>query len=136
LEDAVLFALNLDSHRDTKVETLSSSGRQRVKCAIGLLSQSPTLILDDPCKSLDYQSKQRFIGHIKKIKEKSIIYATSDPEEAETINDHVLIMKKGESKGSGPVIDLVSAYGKKNTIQVILNSDDGEETAQRISKMF
>ena len=85
---------NLYSDREVKVKLLSSSGRQRLMCAIALLSKSSVLILDEPCKSFDYQSKRLFITQIFK---KSVVYMTTNPVDAEIINEQAMILVGGRT---------------------------------------
>ena len=82
---------------DRKVKLLSSSGRQRLMCAITLLSKSSILILDEPCKSFDYQSKRLFITQIKQIFKKSVVYITTEPVDAQIINEQVMILDGGRT---------------------------------------
>lgn len=47
MAEDLLSTFNLEKNR--KVKLLSSSGRQRLMCAIALLSKASVLILDEPC---------------------------------------------------------------------------------------
>ena len=95
MAEDILNTFNLEGGR--KVKLLSSSGRQRLMCAIALISKASVLILDEPCKSFDYQSKRLFLTQIKQIFNKSVVYMTTSPVDAEIINEQVMILVGGRT---------------------------------------
>ena len=114
MAEDILNTFNLD--KDRKVKLLSSSGRQRLMCAIALLSKASVLILDEPWKSFDYQSKRLFITQIKQIFMKSVLYMTTDPVDAEIINEQVMIIIGGRAEDTNFASQLMNENFKKHIV--------------------
>ncbi|MGI8559307.1 MAG: ABC transporter ATP-binding protein [Solirubrobacteraceae bacterium] len=92
---------------------LSGGNRQRVNIAVGLLSDPPALLLDEPSASLDPRQRERlwsFIGALAG-RGTSVIFATHDIAEAERHAERVLVLADGELLFSGTPAELKSAVG-------------------------
>ncbi len=61
--DALLKRLNLDKHRDKKINELSGGMKKRVDLAVTLISSPKIIILDEPFNGLDI-SLQKFIWEL------------------------------------------------------------------------
>ncbi len=92
---------------------LSGGNRQRVNIAVGLLSDPPALLLDEPSASLDPRQRGRlwsFIGALAG-RGTSVIFATHDIAEAERHAERVLVLADGELLFSGTPAELKAAVG-------------------------
>ncbi len=84
------------SHR--KPGELSGGQQQRVALARALSLNPKVLLLDEPFSSLDANLRQRMQTEIRAIHDKlgiTIIFVTHDQEEAMSISDKIVVMKKG-----------------------------------------
>ncbi len=89
----MLSLLGLDGHLDKPVRELSGGMRRRVAIARALLSDAPLLLLDEPFKGLDEETKQSVIRVVKKYTEgKTVLLVTHDGEEAKMLSARVLTL--------------------------------------------
>lgn len=78
---------------------LSGGQQQRVALARALSMNPKVLLLDEPFSSLDANLRQRMQTEIRAIHDKlgiTIIFVTHDQEEAMSISDKIVVMKKGK----------------------------------------
>jgi ABC-2 type transport system ATP-binding protein len=94
-----------------QVAELSVGNRQRVNIAIGLLSSSDVLLLDEPSAALDARQRERLWEFISTLAEAgtAIVYATHNLLEAELHADRVLVLADGESLFWGRPTELIAA---------------------------
>ncbi len=90
---------------DQTVQASSSGIRQRILIARALLHDPPVLLLDEPTKSLDPASAQGVRGFIRErlVRHlgKTVMIATHNLPEAESLGDEIAIMKQGRIRGCG-----------------------------------
>ena len=90
---------------DQTVQESSSGIRQRLLIARALLHDPAVLLLDEPTKSLDPASAQGLRGFIKERLArhlgKTVVIATHNLAEAESLGDQIAIMKRGRIRGCG-----------------------------------
>ncbi len=95
----------LDIPLDQSVQASSSGIRQRILIARALLHDPSVLLLDEPTKSLDPASAQSLRGFIRERLArhlgKTLIIATHNLAEAESLGDEIAIMKQGRIRGWG-----------------------------------
>lgn len=91
----IIELLSLDTLLKANPFDLSSGEMQRVVLASLLLSKSNILVLDEPTKSLDYISKQKFGDYIKK-QNITIILSTHDLDFAAKYGDRLAMLFNGE----------------------------------------
>lgn len=101
--------------RDVRVSNYSCGMRQRLAIARGLLADPDVLILDEPTKSLDpigAEELRRLIsGEIRSRRKKTLIVATHQIQEAETLCDRVCILVKGRLVACSPVPEILDRSG-------------------------
>jgi ABC-2 type transport system ATP-binding protein len=101
-----------DRARD-QVSTLSGGNKQRVNIAIGLLSDPPVLLLDEPSASLDPPQRERLweflLGHAET--GTAILFTTHNVAEAERYAHKVIVLADGELLFSGNARELEEAVG-------------------------
>ncbi len=90
---------------DQSVQASSSGIRQRILIARALLHDPAVLLLDEPTKSLDPTSAQSLRGFIRERLArhlgKTVIIATHNLAEAESLGDQIAIMKEGRIRACG-----------------------------------
>ncbi len=105
----------LDIPLDQSVQVSSSGIRQRILIARALLHDPPVLLFDEPTKSLDPASAQGLRGFIKETLAdglgKTVLIATHNLAEAESLGDQIAIMKDGRIHGCGSLHTLRGIAG-------------------------
>jgi ABC-2 type transport system ATP-binding protein len=92
--------------------TLSGGNRQRVNIAVGLLSDPPVLLLDEPSSSLDPRQRERlweFVDARAHANGTAVIFTTHNVTEAERWADRVLVLADGEVIFTGTPAELRAA---------------------------
>ena len=80
--------------------------------AVVLSAKPQALILDEPTRGLDYQSKSLLIGilkHFVSTRGKTVIIATHDVELVAELADRVIFLSEGEVVADGPTLDILLA---------------------------
>jgi ABC-2 type transport system ATP-binding protein len=92
---------------------LSGGNRQRVNIAVGLLSDPPALLLDEPSSSLDPRQRERLWEFISALAGggTTVLFSTHNVGEADRYADRVLVLADGELLFDGSPQDLESAVG-------------------------
>ena len=99
--DRTLWAAQLvqiDDLLDRKPSELSGGQQQRVAIARALVKLPNVLLLDEPLSNLDARLRLQTREEIKRIQQKTkitTIFVTHDQEEAMSISDLIVVMKKG-----------------------------------------
>ena len=79
-----------------KPATLSGGQQQRVALARALAAQCPIMLLDEPFKGLDHETKSQMYTLVNRfLAEKTIVLVTHDPEDAEALDCEVLQFSSG-----------------------------------------
>jgi ABC-2 type transport system ATP-binding protein len=92
---------------------LSGGNRQRVNVAVGLLSDPPVLLLDEPSAALDPRQRERlwdFLGGLA-ARGCAVVFSTHDVGEAERYADRVLVLADGEVLFGGTPAGLEGVVG-------------------------
>jgi ABC-2 type transport system ATP-binding protein len=104
----------LADRADDELGTLSGGNRQRVNIAVGLLSDPPVLLLDEPSSSLDPRQRERlweFVDARAHGNGTAVIFTTHNVAEAERWADRVLVLADGEVVFTGTPAELRAAEG-------------------------
>lgn len=102
-------------YADRRFDSYSTGMKRKFALIRALLHNPEILLLDEPTKSLDYNSTQEVRELIKKLIRigKTIIFATHNMEEAQDLCDLFVILHKGRIYGSGtPSAGLPEIYLK------------------------
>jgi ABC-2 type transport system ATP-binding protein len=88
--------------------TLSGGNRQRVNIAVGLLSDPPGLLLDEPSASLDPRQRERLWEFVSGLAAggTTVLFSTHDVGEAERYADRLLVLADGELLFTGTPAEL------------------------------
>lgn len=100
--------VNLEEYKYYYPRELSGGMRQKISILRAFAYPSQILIMDEPFKSLDINSKQLlidFFKELKNIESRTCIIVTHDIEEALTLGDKIIILTEKPTK-VGKVIEL------------------------------
>ncbi|GAA2721310.1 ABC transporter ATP-binding protein [Cellulomonas aerilata] len=107
--DEVLERVHLDGRAGRSVTTLSGGERQRLLLALALIGEPELLLLDEPTAAMDVVSRRSFwaqartaVGH-----GATVLFATHDMTEAETVADRILVIARGRLLADGTPTELV-----------------------------
>jgi energy-coupling factor transport system ATP-binding protein len=95
---------------NTHPRDLSEGQRLALALAIVLSAQPQVLILDEPTRGLDYQSKALLITLLKsfaKELDRSVLIATHDVELVAELCDRVIFLSEGEVVADGPTLEIL-----------------------------
>ena len=90
--------VDIDQYLDRKPKELSGGQQQRVAIARALAKTPRVLLLDEPLSNLDARLRLQTREEIKRIQRETgitTVFVTHDQEEAMSISDTIVVMKKG-----------------------------------------
>lgn len=95
--DAALAAVGLTDRAGSRVKTFSGGMKRRLNLAVGLLTDPPILLLDEPTVGVDPQSRASIFALLQTLHGtgKTIIYTTHYIEEAERLCQRIGIIDHG-----------------------------------------
>jgi ABC-2 type transport system ATP-binding protein len=102
--DALLAAVGLTAHANQPIKTLSGGQRRRLDVAIGLVGRPELLFLDEPTTGLDPKARREFHRLVRQLADDldtTIVLATHDLDEAETLADRIIILTGGRIIANG-----------------------------------
>ena len=90
--------VQIDEYLERKPSQLSGGQQQRVAIARALVKKPKVLLLDEPLSNLDARLRLQTREEIRRIQKETgitTVFVTHDQEEAMSISDEILVMKKG-----------------------------------------
>lgn len=96
--------VQIDEYMERKPGELSGGQQQRVAIARALVKRPRILLLDEPLSNLDARLRLQTREEIRRIQKETgitTIFVTHDQEEAMSISDMIVVMKKGELQQMG-----------------------------------
>lgn len=121
--------VGLTEVKNRKIGGFSGGMKQRLGLAQAILHQPKLLILDEPVSALDPTGRREVLILMEKLKERmTILFSTHVLHDAEQVCDEVLMLKEGEIKWEGSLIDLKKVFSHTaihiETIEPIKNAFD------------
>jgi lipooligosaccharide transport system ATP-binding protein len=107
--DRMLGRAGLQDHSDAAVAELSSGLRRRLVLMRALINDPRVVILDEPTRGLDLESRGQYLESLLDMKRSGVtlLLATHELEEAETLCDRAGLMVQGKILHSGEAGDMV-----------------------------
>ncbi|MHB8377025.1 MAG: ABC transporter ATP-binding protein [Dehalococcoidia bacterium] len=108
--DSVLDEWRLRALAATHPADLSVGQRQRAAIAAMLAGDPRIILLDEPTRGMDYDTKQLLIRNLRARRDRgaAIVLATHDVELAAAVADRVLLLAEGEVVADGPAAEVLS----------------------------
>jgi ABC-2 type transport system ATP-binding protein len=126
----VVKTAKIENVANQRIETLSKGYQRRVGFAQSILSNPPVLLLDEPTDGLDPNQKHHIRELIQKMgKKKTIMISTHLLEEAETICNRVMLIKKGKIVEDGTAEEIIKKSKSKNLEEAFRKLTATEEEA-------
>lgn len=107
--DEVLETVGLAGFANRSIETLSGGEAQRVALARSLAPSPKVLMLDEPLGSLDRVLREGLVRELRALfaeLELTVIHVTHDQQEAFSLADEVIVMRKGRIEQVGPPAEI------------------------------
>ncbi len=105
----MLQMVELTGFENRSVDALSGGQQQRVAIARALANEPEVLLLDEPLGALDLKLRKEMQIELKRMQQQlgiTFIYVTHDQEEALTMSDTIVVMRKGLIQQIGTPIDV------------------------------
>ncbi|MCL2828560.1 MAG: ABC transporter ATP-binding protein [Oscillospiraceae bacterium] len=128
VNESMLATLGIDEEFAKKQYGAMSTGqKRRLHLALALIGDPDILFLDEPTAGLDVEGKISLHEEINKLKAqgKTIILATHDMAEVESLCDRIAILREGNIAFIGTPEELTAEIGRHCTISI--KTDQGEE---------
>ncbi len=139
-----LALVRLEDKYKRRVHQLSGGERQRIALARALVTRPAILLLDEPLGALDEKLRLDMQVELLELHNKlglTFIYITHSQEEALTMSDRVILMRRGQIVQEGPPRDLFDSprsrfvadfMGVENLLDGVIESADGAAATARI----
>ncbi|HZP73943.1 MAG TPA: ABC transporter ATP-binding protein [Gaiellaceae bacterium] len=100
---------------DRRTERLSGGETQRVRFAIGLVSNPDLLVLDEPTVGLDVEARHAFWTTVRDFASqgKTVLFATHYLDEADAYADRAVLMARGSVVADGPTTEIKAMVGAR-----------------------
>lgn len=126
IDDAVLHALGIKEIEKKQYLQLSTGQKRRLHLALALISNPDIIFLDEPTAGLDVEGRLSLHDLIRKLRSdgKTIVLASHDMAEVETLCDRIAILNSGKIVFCGTASELTDQVGRKYFIHVKTQQGD------------
>lgn len=96
--------VQLEELADRKPTSLSGGQQQRIAIARAVVNKPKVLLLDESLSALDYKLRKQMQNELKSLQRQlgiTFIFVTHDQEEALTMSDRIIVLKKGRIQQDG-----------------------------------
>ncbi|MDV5976376.1 UNVERIFIED_CONTAM: ABC transporter ATP-binding protein [Streptococcus canis] len=106
--DEQLKNMGLEKEKNQKAGTLSGGQKRKLSFLLAILHDPKLLILDEPTAGMDYDSVEKFVQQIKKLKDrgKTILLITHDLYQIESFADYIILLNEGIFEENIPVDEM------------------------------
>lgn len=119
--DLILFdSLGLSEMKNMQYCQMSTGQKRRLHLALALIGKPDLIFLDEPTAGLDVEGRVALHNHIRSLKSngKTIILASHDMAEVESLCDRIAILKEGKIAFIGTTAELTSKIGEQCRIHI------------------
>jgi ABC-type multidrug transport system, ATPase component len=105
----------LEHIKDKQYKEMSTGQKRRLHLVLALIGNPDIIFLDEPTAGLDVEGRVSLHSQIRKLKEqgKTIIMASHDMAEVESLCDRIAILKDGKIAFIGTTSEITSESGKQ-----------------------
>ncbi len=123
---AMLDAFGIREIEKKRYIQLSTGQKRRLHLALALISNPDVIFLDEPTAGLDVEGRLSLHEQIRKLKShgKTIVLASHDMAEVETLCDRIAILNNGTIVFCGTALELTDTVGRKYFIHVKTQQGD------------
>jgi lipooligosaccharide transport system ATP-binding protein len=127
--DELIGFLDLRSHANLPVGSLSGGFKRRLAIAMSLVNRPELLILDEPTTGLDPAVRLALWARVRELRDlgTTVLVTTHYMDEAEQLCDRVVIMSEGRAASEGAPSELIQRHLAAETVE--LECDEPEERA-------
>lgn len=120
IDDAMLDGLGIKEMEKTQYIQLSTGQKRRLHLALALIGDPDIIFLDEPTAGLDVEGRLSLHEQIRKLRDigKTIILASHDMAEVETLCDRIAILNNGNIVFCGTASELTDRIGRKYVIHI------------------
>lgn len=126
IDGTMLNALGITEIEKKQYIGLSTGQKRRLHLALTLIGNPDIIFLDEPTAGLDVEGRLSLHGQIRKLKSqgKTIVLASHDMAEVETLCDRIAILSHGNIVFCGTASELTDRIGKKYFIHIKTRQGD------------
>lgn len=113
--------LRIDHLLDRYPAALSGGQQQRTAIARALAKEADLLLLDEPLVNLDYKLREELREELRALFERrgtTVVYATTEPQEALILGGNVVAMDEGSVLQFGPAIEVYRRPNRRRVAEV------------------
>lgn len=128
VDPSMLAALGVNDLASKQYRKMSTGQKRRLHLALALISNPDIVFLDEPTAGLDIEGRISLHEYIRTLKSqgKTILLASHDMAEVESLCDNIAILKDGRIAFAGTVNELTETIGKHYNI--CIKTNQGTET--------
>jgi ABC-2 type transport system ATP-binding protein len=123
--DEVIELTKIGDLADRRTNKLSGGQTQRLRFAIGIVSNPELLVLDEPTVAMDVEARRDFWATMRTFaaRGKTVLFATHYLEEADAFADRIILMAHGRIVADGPATEIKATVGLRTIRATLPNAD-------------
>ncbi len=113
--------LRLSEFLDRDIASLSGGQQQRIALARALVKRASLVLLDEPLANLDYKLREQLREELPRLfvaSGSTVVYATSEPEEALMLGGHIAMLHEGKVVQYGKTTDIYRRPGNLESARI------------------
>ena len=120
IDYTLLHALGIQETAKKQYRQLSTGQKRRLHLALALIGNPDIIFLDEPTAGLDVEARASLHEQIRRLKSqgKTIVLASHDMAEVETLCDRIAILNHGNIAFCGTAAELTDTIGEKYFIHI------------------